>query len=609
MGVQVQTATKNGQGNSLSILNRQFISFSYGGKNIEDFDLLAVFSNDRLNKEIYAPFNDTTTEQAELDGQMFWRSNFKAGQLSFNLATDGMTSIQLEEFKNWFQPGIERELILSEYHNRKILARVANPPQISLLPFEQSVQVKVGEKYYTTKTSLYKGEIRLDFVMDDPYWYSIFSHLDSIEEGFNLYVTPDVVTTKNSFNIEVTQNLDGSLIINGQSPAGELAIFYFSLADTIPMNTKYTISLNNSESFDETQFGSLDMGIRLMNQTQYVSGETEFDRVVSFCQINSTLSSSYSSSLKGFQLIIPGNENLVFNNFSLKPEIYINDKKQEALKIIQEDGVPSKEMFKTNCFLANNYYCSYNDSLISINKNNGYELDAENQTTDTYLYYCGTAPAKPIISFDIEPVINEGTGKISFPNKDENKITYLSIGTGENYKELRFGLPSLFSSYNNALDIALKYEENSSILDLRKELRDFVYDYYTRSYVIALIDMIKNDKERKYADVNGKIKEGFKEYFIDEMKKFFRGSLFCVINCKNGSVTISGKIRQYNGSEMVEINEPITENAGNMIKSNYLTIEKRKLPENGFVTSNQCLMVTTNTKLSNLKINYKYMYL
>ena len=71
MGVQVQSATKDRQGNSLSILNRQFISFSYGGKNIEDFDLLAVFSNDRLNKEIYAPFNDTTTEQAELDGQMF----------------------------------------------------------------------------------------------------------------------------------------------------------------------------------------------------------------------------------------------------------------------------------------------------------------------------------------------------------------------------------------------------------------------------------------------------------------------------------------------------------------------------------------------------------
>lgn len=183
MGVQVQSATKyiNEEGKlvPLSILNRQFISFSYGGKNIEDFDLLAVFSNDRLDKEIYAPFNDTTTEQAELDGQMFWRTNFKAGGLSFNLATDGITSAQLEEFKIWFQPGIERELILSEYHNRGILARVSSTPQMSLLPFEKEVEVAIGQDenlkpiYYKTKISLYKGEIKLDFVMDDPYWYSI----------------------------------------------------------------------------------------------------------------------------------------------------------------------------------------------------------------------------------------------------------------------------------------------------------------------------------------------------------------------------------------------------------------------------------------------------
>lgn len=63
MGVQVQTIARDGQGNPLSILKRQFISFSYGGRDIEDFDLLVVFSGDRLSKELYAPFKDTTTEQ------------------------------------------------------------------------------------------------------------------------------------------------------------------------------------------------------------------------------------------------------------------------------------------------------------------------------------------------------------------------------------------------------------------------------------------------------------------------------------------------------------------------------------------------------------------
>ena len=182
MGIQVQSAFKDGQGNPLPFVGKQFISFSYGGKNIEEFDLLVVFKGDRLEKGIYAPFNDTTTEQAELDGQMFWASNFRANNLTFTLATDGITSDQLEKFKNWFQPGIEKELILSEHHNRAILARVADVPQISLLPFEKKIEVVIGNQKIQTSTSLYKGEIVLNFVMDDPYWYSKKSIIEDLEK-------------------------------------------------------------------------------------------------------------------------------------------------------------------------------------------------------------------------------------------------------------------------------------------------------------------------------------------------------------------------------------------------------------------------------------------
>ena len=54
MAIQVKEATKDGQGNPLPVLGRQFISFSYGGKKIEDFNLLAVFSGDRLRKNVYS---------------------------------------------------------------------------------------------------------------------------------------------------------------------------------------------------------------------------------------------------------------------------------------------------------------------------------------------------------------------------------------------------------------------------------------------------------------------------------------------------------------------------------------------------------------------------
>ena len=476
MGVQVQSATKNGQGESLSILNRQFISFSYGYKkdsdgkdipvNIEDFDLLAVFSNDRLDKEIYAPFSDTTTEQSELDGQMFWRTSFNAGQLNFSLATDGMTSAQLEDFKNWFQPGIERELILSEYHNRGILARVSAAPQMSLLPFEKEIKVKIGSQEITTKTSLYKGDISLSFIMDDPYWYSI------------------------------------------------------------------------KDIFD--------------------------------------------------------NENI----------------SAEEAKIIYEDNIPHITMLEIPCFIAGgNYYNLNSNFLESITI--GVTEGENNQQKDTYLYYCGTAPAKPFISFNIKPILTK-EGYYQYPHltmlEEELSNAFLKIGGSK----LKFSLPSLLTSFNNAVKIIKNYKTGNSILDLRKELRDNIYNYYTRSFVMAIIDYARQNSS--YCS-DGKLTVNFFNFFLEQLNDFINpesNNLECKINCKTGEVTISTSIKK---AELDEENNltssyvSITENAGNMIKSNYLNIDMRLLPVNGKIGIDQCLQVSTNTTLENLKIDYKYLYL
>lgn len=460
MGVQVQTATRDGQGNPLSILNRQFISFSYGGKNIEDFDLLVIFNGDRLSKEIYAPFNDTTTEQAELDGQMFWRSNFKAGQINFSLATDGMTSKQLEDFKKWFEPGIEKELILSEYHNRGILARVSAPPQMSLLPFEEEVEVKIGNIVEKTKTSLYKGEISLSFVMDEPYWYA-------------------------------------------------------------------------------------------------------------------------------------------------KESVLQGDITSEVLKLVFEDNIPHKEMLKTSCLLGGNLYFDYEkNELKDFNSFSGLNINSNQK--DVYLYYCGTAPARPIISFETKLLINEDNGEIFF-NGDNSP--YISFGSDLNYKKLKFGLPSIFSSYNNALKTVSDYLENNGtdIFKLRALLRDSIYNYYARSFIMSVIDKMRSDKE--YIDINGKIDRiNFKKSFIDYMKKFYDDSnlVFCSINNQTGEVIIKTKVLLNSNDEKYS---EITENAGNMIKSNYLSIEIRGEPKDGIINSSNCLLVKSNIELSNFKIDYKYKYL
>ena len=474
MGIQIQSATKyiNGEGKltSLPLLNRQFISFSYGGKNIEDFDLLASFSSDRLVKEIYAPFKDITTSQAELDGQMFWRSNFEAGNLSFDLVTDGLTSAQLEDFKEWFQPGFEKELILSEYHNRGIMARVASVPQMSLLPFEKEVKVTLGETriiterdkegvqiqkeeliYYPTKTSLYKGEIKLEFVMDDPYWYSL---KDAVE-----------------------------------------------------------------------------------------------------------------------------------------------DTEEESLKIIYEDGVPHKRMLQIPCFLSNKKY--FNGSQIEQDK-----IELNDTQTDLYLYYCGTAPSKPIISFDTK--LNFLEDNILAFNNDSTEAI-ISFGAEESsYKELKFTLPSLFISYNNAIKITKDYINSGGkdIVKLRALLRDSLYNYYTRSFVIGIIDNLWNKDENSVEKISGNITSSFYNNFLVKMKDFYSSndSLHCEIDNKTGQVIIEVKVANTQGNSIIE-------NAGNMIKSNYLTIDTRKTSKKGKITSADCLLVKANFILSNLQIDYKYMYL
>lgn len=169
---QVYQATHDGI-NRLPYMHRSFISFSYGGKPIEDFNLIATFSNGRLSKDGYASFDDTTTSYDNLDGQYYWSTHYKTNTLGFTLSTDGITEKELDNFLHWFRAGVSRQLILAEHPNRAIMARLASPPSLNLAPFEGIVNITISGVSYPTKTTLYKGEININFVMDEPHWYSV----------------------------------------------------------------------------------------------------------------------------------------------------------------------------------------------------------------------------------------------------------------------------------------------------------------------------------------------------------------------------------------------------------------------------------------------------
>ena len=150
---QVYQATHEGE-QRLPFMNRSFISFSYGEKPdsngqmrpvyIEDFNLIATISGDRMSRETYASFEDLTSTYDVIHGQFYWGTYFHSYTLDFTLSTDGMTQRELDDFKLWFRAGQIKELILAEHPNRADLARVSAPPKINLLPFEEKITIPIA---------------------------------------------------------------------------------------------------------------------------------------------------------------------------------------------------------------------------------------------------------------------------------------------------------------------------------------------------------------------------------------------------------------------------------------------------------------------------------
>jgi len=97
---QVYKATHKGE-KYLPFMNRSFISFSFGYKkddndnlipvHIEDFNLIATIENNRITRNGYAAFEDLTSTYNNLDGQYYWNTHYKANEITFSLATDGIT--------------------------------------------------------------------------------------------------------------------------------------------------------------------------------------------------------------------------------------------------------------------------------------------------------------------------------------------------------------------------------------------------------------------------------------------------------------------------------------------------------------------------------------
>lgn len=565
---QVFQATHDGEGLYLPHMNRSFISFSFDGKNIEDFNLIATINGDRLQRKGYSEFEDLTSNYTVMDGHFYWGTHYTNHELDFELATDAMTQNELDSFLRWFSAGKVRELILSEHPNRAVQARVSAAPELHLLPFEQQTIKKIAGQDYKTSTTLYKGEITLTFIMEEPYWYSkinIFGYfdgqiyhdvwIDTNNKEVNIFDDPDAIKIALEDNIPIAGMIDASMLLGDNT---------FADADTATSAATAAYDLKGD------------------NVTPFYT-ETETQEVINGKTVNV---------------------------ISVLEEEYIEDNARIAY--VENEGTALEKYI---------YGARLSGAIMS--ESTGIENFAANSSY--YFYYAGNAPSKPIIEFTLTPTISNGY--ISNPkNSYTNSSTPYNIFSFEslNKKELHFTTPSVYTGYNQVIKIFKDMATTAAWVDIRKLIRDYVNHPAPRAWANKVIDSFEGNT------VGGNKNNAITrmKYFLQKKNSEDLLDATFSIDSKTGRATGTIGYRIPTNTTPASnawanygtINEQ-EEDVGDMIRSNYLLIEDQNQPtDEGHIKAWENTSDTTRLQshvihhdvangLKNVFVKYQNMYL
>ena len=609
---QVYLATHKGE-QYLPFMNRSFISFSYGGKNIEDFNLIATIEGDRLSRDAYGSFDDLTTTYDALPGQFYWNSYFRTNILSLQLSTDGITQNQLDDFKHWFQPGPGKELILAEHPNRAVIARINEPPQLNLLPFEQKTTIKIGNQTYPTSTTLYKGDIQLVFVMDEPFWYA----------RQNILGNQDVLQ---GFYSEEWIDANGQ-VVEVRNTSDALKIIY---EDRIPLGSTTNVSVFLGGNVFATVVYKLNSYI--------VSAVTAEEYAEGIASADPDQSSAYFD-----------NGDTQFNNTPLAAE---PDMQYYFPRTPDEENLDEYNKYYKGAVIAT----IENGSYVSGGRIGGAELTTMDENTSgvtlmnsekANLYYAGTAPSPLKIKFQLTPIIDDsGVNKtymiISPNNKHSNTDkpynTIIFKATREHH--FNFSLPGIYTAYNQVIQIFDEFvRPRVAWLTIREYIRDMVKHPIIRAWANCVINRFDTaEKGGQIADTIDldKLKMGMKYLFCDGSGQLiparfeFDGKTgkaqgtFTLRNPKD--VTWSGDDESqseatiWNGAGWNGAENLITlvEDVGDMVKSNYLILDERNVLDDSFQVQSwseshpdYAYEITHNlaNSLEHLQFEFKNLYL
>lgn len=652
---QVYQATHVGE-DYLPYMHRSFISFSFGGKNIEDFNLIAYTDGDRIQRQGSSNFNNLTTNSDVLNGQLYWGTFFEGNSLSLELATDGMTQRQLDDFLRWFRGGETRELILAEHPNRGILARVAEPPALSLLPFEETTSINLRSRDFTTSTTLYRGEISITFQMDDPFWYSINNvfgeyverpdgsgeyrdtWIDANGKTINVF---DPENNKDAIKIMLEDGIPLSSMIQSDMLMGNDLVAVISQEDgaviaddsfkfvctKLPLtDEEIEQGLEQSTKF-QVEYYRATLDIKISEDPEVI--ETQFEENPSYTVIFDENLSSLDPYTNDFYK--------QFHNSdieTLRAYIY---------SLFQSD----EDTYTTNMWIDENIKHRIQDEPPYTDVQ-GVMMTAQNGVPEMYnsdrnwnFYYSGTAPAYPILEFDLVPVIDGTSSYIIAPaNRFTSNGAHYSTFTieSENKIDFKFTTPNIYTSYNTAIQIfkdnVTTSEDNRKLVsDLYPLIRENVKHYAIRAWAIRILDTLKGDDPNTvFTDANtacvnlGKI---FMDVSISEENNELVTTLTIPpahfkFDSKTGIATGTFKIRDLTDCFVSDTGvkmKTIVDNVGDMVKSDWIVIKDRNHPtednlirgwtdamEGGKLFSHR-FYHDLPTVLYNVKFTYNNMYL
>ena len=632
---QVYMATHKGE-NYLPFMNRSFISFSFGGKNIEDFNLIATTSGDRMKREGSAEFEDLITTYDILDGQFYWGTYFKNNSIQFTLSTDGITQEQLDDFLMWFSGGKIRELILAEHPNRAVMARVSSPPSLSLLPFEHPTSIIIAGKTYNTSTTLYKGDIEITFTMDEPFWYSVVNifgfkgtdgiyHDEWVDANGNTINVLDEKFNKDVIKIVLEDGIPISSMISASMILGNN--IYANLDDDydgrIAQNTVY-ITFTRDEEVIQIYLGLGDFIRRELYSFFLPDDQLPLDNIRMYIANLSRATSSISSS---YEIIVDENltTDVVYQAIS------------GALTATGEDSYSFEDADTTEqCIIADND-SGYGAHIDGPHMDESTGIPLLERGDCGYFYYCGTAPSPMELTFTLTPAMAQyficipcNSYATTIANKPYNTITIESITKST----LDFTTPGIYTSYNKVINLFATIDGTDGWPKIREAIRTEIHHSAVRAWAMIVIDFLDNGVSNTVSSMQLLNAQQYMQYMFrtkDANESYLPGTY--IFNSKTGKATAIIQYRKpdialpQNENAWLEYGQIVNsdsfnlveEEVGDMLKSNYLIIRDRNYPdkENGSIdqwsasrpSASHRIYHDVENGLENVIIKYKNLYL